>query len=379
MSSEIIFRLSDRTDTFVFDEREALFSEEQQKLLELNELAAYFIHRLKDGVTFMQLADDLTDQGVRPEDAVEWVRRSLLDWSQNGFVVADASSVEALIPAKSLHQTIEIAGLTISIRYGSSDLHCALGGAFEHLEKQSTGVALAYTVIHDGEFVFVSKQGIPAAIVEEQQALPALKAFLFQDVIAQPDAMAAFHTASVVHEDRAVLLAGSPGVGKTTLTLALMAAGFGYAADDVTLLRRDGTVQGVPFSPTAKEGSWNLLEQIGFELSDIPVHRRLDDVYVRYISPHKSFCTDPLLLRTFIKLRREKDARASLVPMGKVEALATILEEGFAPSKRASIECMRVLTEILSNADCYELYFSDLSEAVSLMRGLVSDEPGTPH
>ena len=63
-----------------------------------------------------------------------------------------------------------------------------------------------------------------------------------------------FDAAALVRNGRMLLVSGHPGAGKTTLTLALVDAGFGFAGDDLALLNSEGRVTGVPFAPAIKAG-----------------------------------------------------------------------------------------------------------------------------
>ena len=81
-----------------------------------------------------------------------------------------------------------------------------------------------------------------------------------------------------------MLVFGPPGAGKSTLCLNLLAAGMGFAADDLTLVHCGGLVQGVPFAPTVKRGAWALAKQLGYKLDD-ETFRRLDGKNVKYIVP----------------------------------------------------------------------------------------------
>jgi hypothetical protein len=152
-----------------------------------------------------------------------------------------------------------------------------------------------------------------------------------------------------------------------------VAAGFGYAGDDVTLLRSNGSVQGVPFAATAKEGSWRLLEQLGFDFGNLPVHERLDGIRARYVLGDQKFHREPLPLHWFIMLKRQTDTAASLNRLKAYDALEAIMEESFSPTRRASVKCMQVLIDMLSKTECYELHYSDLGQAVSMLSDLTSN------
>ncbi|SFB85669.1 hypothetical protein [Tropicimonas isoalkanivorans] len=70
---------------------------------------------------------------------------------------------------------------------------------------------------------------------------------------------ALLHSACVARHGQGVLLAGATGAGKTTLALALAAAGWQHVGDDLIPLMRDGqTVTAIPTAASVKRpGSWD--------------------------------------------------------------------------------------------------------------------------
>ena len=98
--------------------------------------------------------------------------------------------------------------------------------------------------------------------------MPSLKWRLTQELLSLCRYEIALHAACLVRNGAAMLVFGPPGAGKSTLCLNLLAAGMGFAADDLTLVHCGGLVQGVPFAPTVKRGTWALAQKLGYKLDD---------------------------------------------------------------------------------------------------------------
>ena len=107
----------------------------------------------------------------------------------------------------------------------------------------------------------------------------------------------------------------------------LLAAGMGFAADDLTLVHCGGLVQGVPFAPTVKRGAWALAQKLGYKLDD-ETFRRLDGKNVKYIVPERIW-TAPLPIRSAVILDRHASNPTALNRIDEISALKTALSEAF--------------------------------------------------
>jgi hypothetical protein len=364
-ADEIVYRFSDGAALLSLGESEIFFSAAEQQLFELDSGAAFFARHVQRGTTLEAIVEDLASSGSSVEEASEWAMNVLADWSRRGLIRADVAPETC----RSGHQTIEAGGVRFDIGYADEDLRDLISPIFRHLECPAAGPCGTCRVAEAGDgMVVVSPDFAPAAVVSRNQSGPALKALLFQQVIEAADCLAALHVGCLVRE-AGLLLVGPPGAGKSTLALGLMAAGFGYAADDVSLLLPGGRVRGVPFAPTAKQGSWPILERAGYDLRDLRVFERLDQQRVRFIPPPAGICNVEVPVRWIVRVRRD-DQPPGLRPLSPREALSALMSEGFAPSGKASVDCMHAITNLVGSAECRDLHYADLSDAVRLLREL---------
>lgn len=79
------------------------------------------------------------------------------------------------------------------------------------------------------------------------------------------------HAAGLARGERALLITGASGAGKTTLTLALLRAGYGFLADDTVLLSARGGADGPGLRALAFPDEMDLTEQTTKFFPDLPL------------------------------------------------------------------------------------------------------------
>jgi hypothetical protein len=180
------------------------------------------------------------------------------------------------------------------------------------------------------------------------------------------------HGALVSLAGKSVFLAGSPGAGKTTLTLALVSNGFAYGGDDTVRVSADGTAKGIPFPAAAKSGAWRLLSGDYPELTSLATHERDDGQLVRYVAPGRMDEPGFRRIDLFLRLDRRPRVKARLEEMAPLEALHVLFKSGYTerPLNRPT-EVVRGLARNLTAATCARLIYGDLAEGVAVVRDAV--------
>ena len=367
---DVPLRLADDAALVTIGARVAVFSGKRQRLFELNETAAWLARRLEAGTCWPALCGDLADHDVDPATAESYVRETLLLWSREGIATA---TIAAACGRRAPRQTIQIAGLRRTLCYSSHALMERIAPVFAHLEMgEDDDAATCYDIIDSSNLVFLGMRGQPMLIVTQLQAAPALKGILIEEILNGPTAPVALHAACLTRNGGALLIAGSPGAGKSTMTVALMSAGFGYDGDDIALVGEAGGVKGLRFAPAIKTGAWRLITDFRPDLACSPVHHRIDGKRIRFLSPGLGN-EDVLPVRWIISLQRRESGPPMLVRQDPVDALATLIREAYSNRGDASSRDIRMLVDLVSGAQCHALVYSNLNEAVRTLAGLCSD------
>jgi hypothetical protein len=118
-----------------------------------------------------------------------------------------------------------------------------------------------------------------------EEALPALKSAMFSIAVDATPYLASVHAAAVARGERAALLAGDSGSGKTLLSLALLRRGYSYLSDDCVLLGSDISARGVPMPISIKRDGMQAAAALAPEVKGLDEHKRHDGQWVRYWAP----------------------------------------------------------------------------------------------
>jgi hypothetical protein len=170
------------------------------------------------------------------------------------------------------------------------------------------------------------------------------------------------HAGLVGTRDRAALLIGRSGIGKSTTTMALGLAGLDVYTDDVALIER-GTFQAlsVPRPIKLDRKSRAMLRKRGLE---IPRRHRLNESINRTILPGMPSAEGPApRLASAIFFAENREDRPHFRPITSAEAVMRLIQQSatehfdqLGPSEGAM--------SIVNNVPCYELVASDLDKTV---------------
>jgi hypothetical protein len=203
---------------------------------------------------------------------------------------------------------------------------------------------------------------------------PLVKAQIRAAVVNRGDFFMELHAGAVSDERRCIVLPGAPGSGKTTLTAALAAEGFGYFSDEVVLLEEETLlVRPLPLSLSIKPGSLAPLSRYYPRLPEIPAYRREDEQEVRYLSPppeSRLVSEAPAPCGVVVFPRYDGAVSTRLLPLERAEALKRLMVECMVLPRLMERRDAANLTRWMRSITCYELTFSSLSEAVDAIERL---------
>ena len=354
-------------------DQDVLFSPSERAIFSLNPTAADVWRSLEDGLAPKDIAQEIERSGVAPCDAEGIVAAALEVWRNLGLV---RPAVPPAAPSNGdVVQMISVAGVVFRIVY-PPEIAQSAAAIFQHLEVRSDHADVLVQLVEVGGRVHLFRSGAWVLSCETSEVATLVKGQLLTDVLDRGDYELALHAAALRRHDRILLLSGNPGAGKTTLTMALVHAGLGFAGDDVALLDTKGHCLGLPFAPAVKAGAWGVLSGAYPELASAPVFRRPDRRRVRYPVPKDFVVPSPLPVGWVLLLRRDSSATASLEPVDGAGALRGLLNGAFAVPGALTCSAFDMLTRVIENAEVFALSYSRLEDAVALVRERTADARG---
>ena len=180
-----------------------------------------------------------------------------------------------------------------------------------------------------------------------------------------------FHAAVLEKGGTTIVFPGEAGSGKTTLAAALMMHGCQFFSDEIAVLNVQSLcVSPLPLPMSIKPGSVRPLSRYYAGLSERPVHQRADGKKVRYLSPSVQNLTEtfevsaPVNYLIFPKYREEAENR--LNTLDKFETMQRLAMTG-SSNRDITNRDVEAMIALVEKSPCYEIVYSDLSKAVSLL------------
>lgn len=344
-----------------------LFSASQRAIFALNDTAADIWLALQEGAPPESIPRRILRGCLGPVSAKEHVRTALDEWERLGLIRPQAPPTSTS-PDNRLSQTLAVAGRAIRIVYPAAHAFPAIT-VFSHLEVRQERADTVFELVEHGDRTHLFRDGEWLRPCVPDEIATVLKGELLAEALKHGTYELALHAAALSRGERLVLLCGNPGAGKTTLTLALAQAKFGFVSDDVTLLSASGHGIGLPFAAAVKSGAWPLLGEYYPDLDAKPLFRRPDGKRVRYVVP-KEFSLGSLSPRPIgwvILLHRDRHSSPNLARVDAVSALRGLLNGAFAPGQELGSTAFDVLTQVIGSARTCFLTYSRLEDAVELL------------
>lgn len=186
------------------------------------------------------------------------------------------------------------------------------------------------------------------------------------------------HAGVVAAGEHCLLLPGAPGRGKTTLTAALVCAGFRYFSDEVALIEEpDCAVRSFPLSLGIKPGAVEALATRFPAIRQLDVHIREDEQRVRYLSPpgYDSELPQTMPVRWIVFPSYDPHAETRLKPISRTDALRRLMGECMVLPELLDESRVHAMVRWLRNVECMELPLSSLDGAVDLIQNLCRARP----
>lgn len=416
-----VFSAAPTVRSYELDSDMILFNSDGGRIVVLNETAAFVWEALEHGLACPEIADEISRQTGAERGRVLADCRSLIEqWTSAGLGSGGAAPEEAgrAVELEADTATADADGTSDDIdratafraarreaerrrRYRIADLrlnldapreafglieglldHCAISGEapIENADTPSPddGSATLTVAKRSGEWLLFLEDILLARCDDDVKLAPMIHAMTLHLSYAASESRLSIHGAAVFAGDECVLLPGRPGAGKSTLTAALVNAGFGYCTDDFVIL--DGNplrLRGVPLCIGLKEGSWPLLEGPLPAVGSLPTRLREDGQQVRYFAPPKERIAagdDRFRVAAIVFPHIAENEPCRLEPLPRSAALLRIADAGYHLLGELDVEAFEAMLAWVKSLDCFELRYSDLDEAVACIRGLLSPD-----
>jgi hypothetical protein len=180
------------------------------------------------------------------------------------------------------------------------------------------------------------------------------------------------HAACVALAGRGVLLCGASGMGKTSLAFACARAGWTYVGDDATMLLQGSTareVLGKPHRFRFRPAALELFPELQGRGSSIQGNGK-PSVEVSTSAFPEISTASRCRIKAIVFLNRTDDCKPAAQPLEVSDALDRLARETpdyGDPARGRHLETL----ERLAKAPAWELRYSDSSEALALLSGLV--------
>ena len=181
------------------------------------------------------------------------------------------------------------------------------------------------------------------------------------------------HAGGATKDGRTLVLPADRGSGKTTLTSALLWAGWDYLTDEVVGVKPDGvSIVGYPKPLTYKPGTLELFA--GLEKDDLVVAQEQG---IRFYVPASSLGAGHRTHATATTIAFPSYVEGSvceLSPLSPAQATSRLVTNSFDFDRRGAADALLSLARMAAGCVCVDLTFDDLDDAVAALEDL-SREP----
>jgi hypothetical protein len=364
-----------------------LFCEATGALSLLNATASLVWRALGDGHTVIAICEMLAGAtGADPALVAADVSGLLDDWRKMSVPrLREPAGADDDVERPYERQTITLPTFAFEDRYRVLDLAFTIRSQhpsdqaiarslFGHLPR-STDVGATFDIVHTGEslWTLVCNGCIVGNGTAAETLAPLLHAAVLDTAYTKTPCLAGIHAAVVAASGHALLMPAESRSGKSTLTAALVAAGYTYCSDDLAVLTEPPiAIRPVPVGMGLKTGSWVPLADRLAGLQTLPVHRREDGQLIRYHVPAPDRIASPAAryaTQAIVFPRYRPDSECSCESIRPGQALIRLTEAGYDLDLDTAV--VAGLVEWLADIPAYDLRYSALDEAVAAIGRIV--------
>jgi hypothetical protein len=374
---------------YYLDDAGVLFSPATQELHLLNPTAAVIWSLLEEGHGESGLTAALCEShGLAVERGAQFVAAALAEWREKGFLAGservapfETAPKAVATPASpsawrafSEHELrrYRLLSSRFAVRVSSAAQSLVVRSILSHLETHDPPPAdetrLDVVEGADGIVVYRDRE-LYARCDDIGQLAPIVKSAVWVTALRDQRYFLNIHAGVVSDGKRCVLLPAAPGSGKSTLTAALIHAGYEFFSDEVALLEdRTLHVRPVPLAICVKDSGIDALADRFPVLRDIAIHARGDGKRVAYMPPPaKSLPArdEARPVAALIFPRYTSGAEASLVPLRRGDALHRLMGECLTVAEPLDSHRVETIVRWIARIPCHALRYGSTDAALA--------------
>jgi hypothetical protein len=397
-NSVLRLKRSNNEDAFVLHligDEAIVFSRNSKRLYWLNTSATFMWCCHEDGMEPPEIADALAKRfGVNKRLALRDTTRALAELKAVDMLDAptaearpqrgaseENTSLQPAVPrrvAPHSERLYRLLDLRLRIRYPCERTAELAHPILTHLETAPSDLEPGSTILFEitesprGYALFKDAR-LVSRCRDQAELAPMIQREVLLAAYEATECLAAIHAAAVFKQDRCILMPAAKGSGKSTLTAGLLATGYAYLTDELSVLMPgSGDIRPAPVSLGLKYGSWPVLAPIYPTLKNLPTHLQAGEIKLRYLTPPSDSLPSrqayPVTHIVFPQYRAGKPT--ALKPLGHAEALWRIAEGGYAVQGRLNQTEVERLIDWILPLPCYELSIGSLEGAISELERL---------
>jgi len=383
----------------IFEDQLLIFSERSQTIFTLNPSAAFIWLCCERRIRLADIAREVSEAfGISAMTAESDLKAVINQWMSlelvekglgNEFdpLVEQQTEPSEDSPMGGTHYDLEsafcksfslsLAGFDFLMRFSHQEIERLVTPVFAHLGCDLTEQPIIFDVVKiDNQFLIVRDGIIVDAFANAAEIVPRLSYYVVESVYRKINFLIAIHAAVLSLGNGCVVFPGNCGVGKTTLSAALIKAGFIHLTDDTAILdRKTRSIIPAPVSLRIKEGSWKTVEKMFQESFAVTVHASSDGRKIRYLAPPVGSFTQGKVAGDFVKAlvfpQYSPESKTSIQPITRLDAIHRIQECGYDVGVCLNKAKVVELLDWIKDVDCYEMSISSLSEATFMVRRLL--------
>ena len=340
-----------------------------QRLYALNETARRLWTCRAAGMSEAHMAEELVaSYGIDLDMAARDVEATLRQWRDESLIESDYPTL-----------TCVIGGCPILVRLGPPDIFQAMRPLLANfIVAGDSFPARRPTVVEvterNGKYLVSTGSETSTLSPTVDAAIETILIGLLQQVFNTVDWQFSMHSAAVGGPKGCVLIAGESGRGKSTLVVRMLADGFDYVADDLTLIVPPHlAVLPVPIPLILKRGSWAALQASLPGLAEARVFRRAGRDVKYWSPPPERIARQPTPIKAIVFPKYGQDLAFAAARLSPFHAIERMMKAPTRIGIPLANEAVTKLASLIEACPAYDVAFSDTGAASQWVGKLLSE------